>query len=118
MAHNPLKMTIEEAKSETFSAWSRSYSPERNWEAIQAIRTAPIQTRIGHLVARLFFRGIYFPQLNKRAWLKLLFDNRKTILSLSREGIGTWRRASKRQKAEAKMAARTERETAEAGMHD
>ena len=118
MAHNPLKMTIEEAKAETFSAWSRSYSPERNWEAIQSIRNAPIQTRIGHLVARLFFRGIYFPQMNKRAWLKLLFDNRKTILSLSREGIGTWRRARKRQREESKLAGRTDRETAEAGMHD
>jgi radical SAM superfamily enzyme YgiQ (UPF0313 family) len=115
MAHDPLKMTIEEAKAETFKAWSRSYSPERNWEAIQSIRTAPIQTRIGHLVARLFFRGIYFPQMNKRAWLKLLFDNRKTILSLSREGLGTWRRARKRQRTEAKLAARSERETAETG---
>ncbi|MDQ3221181.1 MAG: cobalamin-dependent protein, partial [Acidobacteriota bacterium] len=28
MAHNPLKMTIEDAKVETFDAWSRSYSPE------------------------------------------------------------------------------------------
>jgi len=110
MAHNPLKMTIEEAKDETFRAWSRSYSPERNWEAIQAIRSTPIQTRIGHLVARLFFRGIYFPQMSKRAWLKLLFENRKPILSLSREGIGTWRRARKRRKIEGKLIARAERE--------
>jgi radical SAM superfamily enzyme YgiQ (UPF0313 family) len=118
MAHNPLKMTIEEAKAETFNAWSRSYSPERNWEAIQSIRTAPIQTRIGHLVARLFFRGIYFPQMNKRAWLKLLFDNRKTILSLSREGIGTWRRARKRRRQEAKLAAARDRESVEIGASD
>ncbi len=110
MAHNPLKMTIEEAKSETFDAWSRSYSPERNWEAIQAIRTAPIQTRIGHIVARLFFRGIYFPQMSKWAWIKLLLDNRKTILSLTSEGLGTWRRARKRQRREAKLVARLERE--------
>jgi hypothetical protein len=53
--------------------------------------------------------------MNKRAWLKLLFDNRKTILSLSREGLGTWRRARKRQKTEAKLATRSERETAETG---
>jgi radical SAM superfamily enzyme YgiQ (UPF0313 family) len=95
MAHNPLKMTIEEAKEETFNAWATSYSPERNWEAINSIKDAPVQTRIGHLVARLFFRGIYFPQLNKRAWLNLLFQNRKTILSLSKEGLKTWRGARK-----------------------
>src|SRR5688572_13720930 len=95
MAHDPLKMTIEEAKTETFNAWSRSYSPERNWSAIQAIRNTPIQTRIGHLVARLFFRGIYFPQMNKRAWLKLIYDNRKPIIALTSEGLRTWRNARK-----------------------
>lgn len=95
MAHNPLKMTIDEAKDETFSAWSRSYSPERNREAIESIRSAPIDVRIGHIVARLFFRGIYFPQMNTRAWLKLLYDNRRTILSLTGEGIKTWRKARK-----------------------
>ena len=110
MAHNPLKMTIEEAKDETFNAWSRSYSPQRNWEASQAIRSAPIQVRIGQLVARLFFRGIYFPQMNKRAWLKLLFDNRRTILSLTREGLWTWRQARRNSRHEAKMIARLERE--------
>jgi radical SAM superfamily enzyme YgiQ (UPF0313 family) len=100
MAHDPLKMTIEEAKAETFHAWSRSYSPERNWEAINSIRSAPIQTRISHLVSRLFFRGIYFPQMSKRAWLKLLFDNRRPIMSLTREGVSMWRQAKKRRRLE------------------
>ena len=98
MAHNPLKMTIEDAKEETFYAWSRSYSPERNLEAINAIRRAPIDTRISHFAARLFFRGIYFPQMSKRAWLRLLYDNRKPILSLSREGFTVWRQARRRRK--------------------
>jgi hypothetical protein len=47
-------------------------------------------------VARLFFRGIYFPQLSKGAWLKLLFENRRTIFSLTKEGLKTWRHAQKR----------------------
>ncbi|HVF29947.1 MAG TPA: radical SAM protein, partial [Pyrinomonadaceae bacterium] len=100
MAHDPLKMSIDEAKAETFKAWSRSYSAERNWEAIDSIRTAPVTTRIGQLVSRLFFRGIYFPQMTKRAWLKLLFDNRRAILSLTGEGIAAWRAARKRRKVE------------------
>lgn len=98
MAHDPLKMTIEEAKDETFKAWSRSYSPERNWEAIQSIRTSPIEVRISHLVARLFFRGIYFPQMGKMAWIKLLFQNRRPIFSLTAEGLRTWRQARKQQR--------------------
>lgn len=102
MAHDPLKMSIEDAKAETFNAWSRSYSPERNLAAIEMIREAPIETRISHLVARLFFRGIYFPQMSKSAWLSLLFDNRRAIWKLTREGLQTWRRARKSVRVETK----------------
>ena len=99
MAHAPLKMSIEEAWQETRHAWESSYSPERNAQAIQAIADQHITYRISHLVARLFFRGIYFPQMTKRAWLKLLFDNRQTISPLLREGLGKWRRARKNKSA-------------------
>src|ERR671939_146801 len=61
MAHTPLKMTIEEARMETRHAWTSSYSPERNAEVVEALRDTHIEYRIGHLVARFFFRGIYFP---------------------------------------------------------
>ncbi|HLL74274.1 MAG TPA: hypothetical protein VK421_03345, partial [Pyrinomonadaceae bacterium] len=95
MAHAPLRMTIEEAKAETRRAWEASYSPERNAEAVAALADRHIKYRISHLVARLFFRGIYFPQMNRRAWLKLFYQNRRTILGLAREGAATWR-ASRR----------------------
>ncbi len=98
MAHNPLKMTIDEAKTETFNAWALSYSPERNAEAIDFIDDKPLQYKIGHFVARLFFRGIYFPQMNKRAWAKLAFDNRKTISKLVKESVQTYRAAKKNSK--------------------
>jgi radical SAM superfamily enzyme YgiQ (UPF0313 family) len=100
MAHKPAKMTIEEARRETIHAWSRSYSPERNKEAIISISDAPIDTRISHLVARLFFRGIYFPQIGSMAWLKLLFANRGTIFMLTRQGIQQWRAAKRRRRTE------------------
>ncbi len=96
MAHTPLKMTIEQARQETLHAWQLSYSPERNAEALAAIKDAPIGYRIGHLVARFFFRGIYFPQMNKRAWMKLLLQNRRTIFSLTKEGVSTWRAAKRK----------------------
>jgi radical SAM superfamily enzyme YgiQ (UPF0313 family) len=104
MAHRPLKMSVEEARRETIAAWERSYSPERNREAIEAIRHSPIAVRIGHFVARLFFRGIYFPQLRTRDWLKLLFDNRGSIMMLAREGFSTWRRYRRNRIAPVKMA--------------
>ena len=96
MAHAPLRMSIEEARRETRLAWERSYSPERNAEAVEAIREHPIQHRIGLLVARLFFRGIYFPQMTRGAWLRLLYENRRTITALTREGLSKWRHARRR----------------------
>jgi hypothetical protein len=95
MAHEPLRMTIEEARTETRHAWEVSYSPERNAQAVEALAGEHIRYRIMHLVARLFFRGIYFPQMGKRAWLKLIFQNRKTIYGLVRDGAGAYRAARK-----------------------
>ena len=91
MAHDPLKMNIDEAKSETQEAWARSYSAQRNRQAIESISDTPIDVRISHLVARLFFRGIYFPQMGNWAWIKLLLANRSVIFSLAVEGFSLWR---------------------------
>src|SRR5215203_4085045 len=65
MAHAPLRMTIEEAKEETRRAWEASYSPARNAAAVEAMAGHELQYRISLLVARLFFRGIYFPQMTR-----------------------------------------------------
>jgi radical SAM superfamily enzyme YgiQ (UPF0313 family) len=98
MAHAPLKMTIKEARTEVDRAWQASYSPERNAAALRAISQAPVQYRISHLVARLFFRGIYFPQMNKRAWLKLIAQNRQAMFGLLKEGVTAWRDARSRKR--------------------
>lgn len=103
MAHKPMKMTIAEAKRETISAWERSYGPERNLAAINSISDAPIDVRISHFIARLFFRGIYFPQMGAWPWMKLLLSNRRPIIMFAREGFTTWRRAKKRQRTERKL---------------
>jgi radical SAM superfamily enzyme YgiQ (UPF0313 family) len=108
MAHAPLKMTIEEAREEVNQAWAASYSPERNAQALESISRAPLQYRISHLVARLFFRGIYFPQMNKRAWIKLIAQNRRTVYGLVKEGAGKWRDARRRRAAISTSRARSE----------
>jgi radical SAM superfamily enzyme YgiQ (UPF0313 family) len=105
MAHAPLKMTIEEARVETRRAWEASYSPERNALALEAIRDRDLAYRAGHLVARLFFRGIYFPQMGKRAWLKLIADNRRVIYRLVKEAASR-RREAEGQSADASVEAR------------
>ncbi|HKG22756.1 MAG TPA: radical SAM protein [Blastocatellia bacterium] len=101
MAHTPLKMTIDEARKEVNYAWSSSYSPERNAQALDAISNQPLGYRIGHIIARLCFRGIYFPQMNKRDWGKVIFQNRRAILGLVAEGTSMWRASRKSQKVKA-----------------
>jgi len=96
MAHTPLKMTIEEARLETRKAWELSYSPERNAQAVESLAGQSFQYRAGHLIARLFFRGIYFPQMTKRAWLKLIVDNRRIIYPLVKEAAAKWRDARRK----------------------
>ena len=96
MAHAPLRMTIEEARAETRAAWEASYSPERNARAVEAISGHDLEYRLSMLVSRLFFRGIYFPQMTRGAWARLLYDNRRAILSLTREGLSKWRAARKK----------------------
>jgi radical SAM superfamily enzyme YgiQ (UPF0313 family) len=108
MAHTPLKMTIEEARMEVKQAWEQSYSPERNAEAVNSIDEKHVKYRIINFVARLFFRGIYFPQMGKRAWLKVLFENRRTISQLTRQGVAAARAAKKNRKAELASAPNTE----------
>jgi len=95
MAHTPLKMSIAETHAELNQAWEGSYSPERNARAIAAISDKPIDHRIMHLITRLIFRGIYFPQMGKAAWAKLFLANRRLIYKLTRESVSRMR-SSKR----------------------
>jgi radical SAM superfamily enzyme YgiQ (UPF0313 family) len=98
MAHEPLKMTIAQTHHELAYAWTHSYNAARNAEAVQAMRHAPVGPRIFHFITRLAFRAIYFPQTTRRAWLKVFFENRRTVFSLTKEAIGTVLTAKKRTK--------------------
>ena len=70
MAHRPLKISGDQAQAEVRQAWTASYSPAATRRAIDSIRSEPVAYRIGHLVARIFFRGIYFPQTTTWSWLR------------------------------------------------
>src|SRR5213080_2683544 len=96
MANTPLKMTIPQTQEELTKAWLVSYSPERTERAMEMLRDKPIHDRVMHLTMRILFRGIYFPQLNKRAWFKVIFNNRRQIFRLVREAFGIWRASRRR----------------------
>jgi hypothetical protein len=56
-----------------------------------------LDTSAMHFLMRLFFRGIYVPQMTRRAWFNLILQNRRSILKLVRNGIAKYRQAHNRQ---------------------
>ena len=87
MAHTPLKMSIEEAHAEVNYGWAHAYSPEALAQAVESLEHERLGYRINIFLARLCFRGIYFPMLGKLSWLKVIVQNRRTILKLVEEAI-------------------------------
>ena len=96
MAHTPLKISVSEAQAEIDRAWRKSYSPENNDQMVESLRDQRFDDRMVHFVMRMFFRGIYFPQMNKRAWIKLIAQNRRPIIKLVKDGMGEYKAAKKR----------------------
>jgi radical SAM superfamily enzyme YgiQ (UPF0313 family) len=88
MAHTPLKMTIPEAHAEVNYGWAHAYSPEALAKAVDALEDKPLGYRINIFLARLCFRGIYFPMMGRLAWVKLIAQNRRTIFKLVKQGFG------------------------------
>jgi radical SAM superfamily enzyme YgiQ (UPF0313 family) len=98
MAHTPLKMTIPEAHAEVKHGWAKSYSPEAIASAVASIAHKPLGYRVNILIARLCFRGIYFPQMGRFAWAKTFAQNRRTIYALIKEALNAnGRRHSRRE---------------------
>jgi len=98
MAHTPLKMTIEEAHAEVNYGWAQAYSPEALAHAVESLNDQPLGYRVNIFLARICFRGIYFPMMGKMAWVKVIAQNRRTIFKLVREGFkaGAWQGAPAR----------------------
>ncbi len=93
MAHTPLKMSISEAHAEVKKGWARSYSPDAIAQAVDSPDYKPLGHRLNILIARLCFRGIYFPMMGRFAWIKVISQNRSTIFKLAKEAFNAWRGA-------------------------
>jgi radical SAM superfamily enzyme YgiQ (UPF0313 family) len=102
MAHTPLKITVSQAHQELDTAWRDSYSPSRNDAVLESL-PHNLDTRMMHFLMRLFFRGIYVPQMKTSAWLKLIFENRRPIIKLVQEGVGKYRLSVKHAKTKSAL---------------
>jgi hypothetical protein len=68
-------------------AWTDSYDPAATRRAMSKIVAAPVPYKISHLIARLCFRGIYFPQKGSLAWFKVMIENRSVGRGRSASGL-------------------------------
>src|SRR5258706_9929886 len=87
MAHTPLKISIDEAHAEVKYGWAQAYSPEALAHAVDSLDDQPLGYRINIFIARLCFRGIYFPMMGKFAWVKVVAENRHTIFKIVKKAI-------------------------------
>jgi radical SAM superfamily enzyme YgiQ (UPF0313 family) len=87
MAHTPLGISIEQAEAEVRQAWTSAYNPATTAAAMEWLEGRPMADRIIHLVARMAFRGIYFPQMTKRQWMRVVFENRSPIYNVISKAV-------------------------------
>jgi radical SAM superfamily enzyme YgiQ (UPF0313 family) len=82
MAFTPKHITVEQAETEVHQAWSRTYDARAVEIALEKMRDRPVHEKVVLLCARIIFRGIYFPQMRKRDWLRLVFEQRGSIFQV------------------------------------
>lgn len=94
-AYIPKGLSGDEAEDEVRQAWAHCYSPAAFRGAQRWLRDnqKSFGQQVMHFVARLLFRGIYFPQLTRWAWMKLLAQNSRTIGSLIYHGLQEQRKS-------------------------
>jgi radical SAM superfamily enzyme YgiQ (UPF0313 family) len=87
MAHSPTGITAQQAEREVREAWRLSYSPDAIHAAMAWLKRKSLPDRIIHLCARFAFRGIYFPQMKRRDWARVLIENRAPILNVAFQAL-------------------------------
>jgi radical SAM superfamily enzyme YgiQ (UPF0313 family) len=87
MAFSPSGISSEQAEAEVRQAWESSYTPAVNASAMRWLESRPLWDRVIHMLSRLAFRGIYFPQMSRRDWVRILFQNRNPILRVISQAL-------------------------------
>jgi radical SAM superfamily enzyme YgiQ (UPF0313 family) len=87
MDFSPLGISSEQAEAEVREAWESSYTPAANASAMRSLESCSLPDRVIHLLSRLAFRGIYFPQMSRRDWVRVLFQNRSSIFRVISQAL-------------------------------
>jgi len=99
----PKGLSADEVEGEVRLAWRHCYDPAAFRRAQGWLRDnqKTYGHQVMHFVARLLFRGIYFSQMTRWAWIKLLTRNSRLIGSLVWQGFQAQRRRRRTKLAEA-----------------
>jgi len=83
------RLSSADLEAEVRHSWRHSYqrSAFRRTQRWLRQNEKSFSYQFMHFISRLFFRGIYFPQKSRWAWLWLLAANTPTIISLVRSGF-------------------------------
>jgi len=94
----PRHLSAQEAQKEVRDSWRSAYGPAAFSRAQKWMRAnrKPFAQQLTAFITRLLFRGIYFPQMTRWSWFRLLSRNLLTIGSLVRSGL-QYRRKRRRQ---------------------
>jgi radical SAM superfamily enzyme YgiQ (UPF0313 family) len=87
MGFSPSAISSVQAEAEVHEAWESSYAPEANASAMRWLESRPLPDRVIHMLSRLAFRGIYFPQMSRKDWLGILFQNRSSIFRVITQAL-------------------------------
>jgi radical SAM superfamily enzyme YgiQ (UPF0313 family) len=93
-AYIPKNISADAAEEEVRQAWAHCYDPAafrraQKWLLEHQKTFGP---QLMHFVARLLFRGIYFPQRTWWIWIRLLASNLPTIASVVKSGLRVQRK--------------------------
>ena len=78
-AFEPKQMNGDELHQEIRNGWQLAYSPDAIYGRMRRTRNRPFFERLIIFVANLCFRGVFYPQINFRTWLKLFWENKSSF---------------------------------------
>jgi len=86
---SPQHLSAEQAHNEVRNSWQKAYRPASFWRTQKWMleNRKPFAQQLTLFISRLLFRGIYFPQMTRASWFRLLARNIVTIASLVVSGL-------------------------------
>jgi hypothetical protein len=87
---------ISSSQAEAECARHGNHAPSANASALRRLKSQPLSDSIIHMLSRLAFRGIYFPQMSRKDWAGVFFQNRSSILGLIAQALMVKVRAAPR----------------------